>query len=98
MTKTAHDIIIRPIITEKSMDGAADRKYTFEVPLAVNKIEIRKAVEELFGVKVEKVTTMRVVGKIKRMGAHSGKRPDWKKATVKLTPDSKTIEFFEGMN
>ncbi|MDD4689132.1 MAG: 50S ribosomal protein L23 [Eubacteriales bacterium] len=98
MIRTAHDIIIKPIITEKSMAGAAEKKYTFEVPLAVNKIEIRKAVEELFGVKVASVATMRVVGKIKRMGAKSGKRPDWKKAIVKLTADSKTIEFFEGMN
>ena len=91
------DIIIRPIISEKSMDQSADKKYTFQVALNANKIEIKKAVEEIFGVKVEKVTTCRVLGKVKRMGATSGKRPDWKKAVVKLTADSKTIEFFDGM-
>lgn len=94
---TMHDIIIKPIVSEKSMDQLADRKYTFRVALNANKIEIAKAVEQIFGVKVEKVTTSRVRGKIKRMGVHMGKRPDWKKATVKLTADSKTIEFFEGM-
>ena len=92
-----YDIIIRPIISEKSMDQSADKKYTFQVALNANKIEIKKAVEEIFGVKVEKVTTCRVLGKVKRMGATSGKRPDWKKAVVKLTADSKTIEFFDGM-
>ncbi len=92
-----YDIIIRPIISEKSMDQSADKKYTFQVALDANKIEIKKAVEEIFGVKVEKVTTCRVLGKVKRMGATSGKRADWKKAVVKLTADSKTIEFFDGM-
>ena len=92
-----HDIIIKPIVSEKSMDQLADRKYTFKVALNANKIEIAKAVESIFGVKVEKVTTSRVRGKMKRMGVHMGKRSDWKKATVKLTADSKTIEFFEGM-
>ena len=92
-----YDIIIKPIISEKSMEQAAEKKYTFKVSLDANKIEIKKAVEEIFGVKVEKVTTMRVLGKIKRMGATSGKRADWKKAVVKLTADSKTIEFFDGM-
>ena len=91
------DIIIRPIISEKSMDQSADKKYTFQVALNANKIEIKKAVEEIFGVKVEKVTTCRVLGKVKRMGATSGKRADWKKAVVKLSADSKTIEFFDGM-
>ncbi|MDK2809702.1 MAG: large subunit ribosomal protein [Petroclostridium sp.] len=95
--RDAHDIIIRPIISERSMDQVADRKYTFVVALNANKIEIKKAVEELFGVKVESVNTLRVLGKIKRMGMHSGKRPDWKKAIVKLTEDSKAIEIFEGM-
>ena len=92
-----YDIIIRPIISEKSMDQSADKKYTFQVALNANKIEIKKAVEEIFGVKVEKVTTCRVLGKVKRMGATFGKRSDWKKAVVKLTADSKTIEFFDGM-
>lgn len=95
--KTAHDIIIKPIVSEKSMDQLADRKYTFKVAPDANKIEIKKAVEEIFGVKVEKITTVNVLGKIKRMGATSGKRADWKKAIVKLTADSKTIEFFDGM-
>lgn len=94
---TAHDIIIKPIISEKSMGQIADKKYTFQVALDANKIEIKQAIEQIFKVKVEKVTTSRVLGKIKRMGATSGKRADWKKATVKLTADSKTIEFFDGM-
>ena len=94
---TNHDIIIKPIVSEKSMDQLADRKYTFKVAMNANKIEIKKAVEEIFGVKVEKITTARVLGKVKRMGATSGKRSDWKKAIVKLTADSKTIEFFDGM-
>ena len=93
----SYEIIMKPVITENSMDQMADRKYTFEVAKDANKIEIKKAVEEVFGVKVEKVTTMRVLGKVKRMGANSGKRPDWKKAIVKLTADSKTIEFFDGL-
>ena len=93
----SYEIIKKPVITENSMDQMADRKYTFEVAKDANKIEIKKAVEEVFGVKVEKVTTMRVLGKVKRMGANSGKRPDWKKAIVKLTDNSKTIEFFDGL-
>lgn len=93
----SYEIIKKPVITENSMDQMADRKYTFEVAKDANKIEIKKAVEEIFGVKVEKVTTMRVLGKVKRMGASSGKRPDWKKAIVKLSEDSKTIEFFDGL-
>ena len=94
---TNHDIIIKPIVSEKSMDQLADRKYTFKVAKDANKIEIKKAVEEIFGVKVEKVTTSMVLGKVKRMGATSGKRADWKKATIKLTADSKTIEVFDSM-
>lgn len=93
----SYEIVKKPVITENSMDQMADRKYTFEVAKNANKIEIKKAVEEIFGVKVEKVTTMIVLGKVKRMGANSGKRPDWKKAIVKLTEDSKTIEFFDGL-
>ena len=94
---TNHDIIIKPIVSEKSMDQLADRKYTFKVAKNANKIEIKKAIEEVFGVKVEKITTSMVLGKVKRMGATSGKRADWKKATVKLTADSKTIEVFDSM-
>ncbi|MDD6011300.1 MAG: 50S ribosomal protein L23 [Oscillospiraceae bacterium] len=96
--KNIHDIIIRPIITENSMDQLADRKYTFEVARNVNKIEIKKAVEEIFpGVKVEKVSTMNMLGKVKRMGANEGRRASWKKAVVKLAEGSKTIEFFDGL-
>lgn len=93
----AHDIIIRPIISEKSMDQLADKKYTFEVKKSATKVQIRQAVEEIFNVKVVSVTTSVVLGKVKRMGATAGKRADWKKATVKLSADSKTIEFFEGL-
>ena len=95
MNLTAHDIIKRPIITEQSMDQVADKKYTFEVDKSANKIQIKKAVEEIFKVKVEKVTTINYEGKEKRMGVHIGRRADWKKAVVKLTADSKTIELFE---
>ncbi len=93
----AHDIIIKPIISEQSMDQLADKKYTFCVKKSANKIEIKKAVEEIFGVKVESVNTMNMMGKVKRMGRYEGRRANWKKAIVKLTADSKTIEFFEGM-
>ncbi len=94
----SYDIIIRPIITERSMAGAAEKKYVFEVAPAAGKIEIKKAVEEIFGVKVAKVNTMHVPGKAKRLGAgRLGRTKDWKKAIVQLTEDSKTIEFFEGM-
>ena len=94
----AHDIIIRPIISENSMNQLADKKYTFEVAKDANKIEIKKAIEEIFpGVSVERVTTMNMLGKVKRMGRTEGKRADWKKAVVKLKEDSKTIEFFEGL-
>ena len=94
---TAYEIIKRPIVTEQSMDQMADRKYTFEVNPSANKIEIKKAVEEIFGVTVEKVTTMNMDGKVKRMGMNIGKRANWKKAVVKLTEKSKTIEFFDGL-
>jgi large subunit ribosomal protein L23 len=96
--KTAYDIIKRPIITEQSMESAADKKYTFEVAKDSNKIEIAKAVEEIFGVKVAKVNTLNMKGKEKRMGRYpAGRRASWKKAMVTLTDDSKSIEFFEGM-
>ena len=96
--KTAYDIIKRPIITEQSMAAAADKKYTFEVARDANKIEIAKACEEIFGVKVAKVNTLNMQGKVKRQGRYpEGRRPHWKKAMITLTEDSKTIEFFEGM-
>ena len=94
----SYDIIIRPIITERSMSSVAEKKYVFEVAPNAGKIEIKKAVEEIFGVKVAKVNTLIVGGKVKRTGAYpAGKRADYKKAVVTLTADSKTIEFFEGM-
>ena len=92
-----HDIVIKPVITERSMDDMAYGKYTFVVDKRSNKSEVKKAVETIFGVKVEKVNTMNMIGKVKRQGAHSGRRASWKKAIVKLTEDSKRIEFFEGM-
>lgn len=95
--KNPHDIIIRPVLTEKSYSEMQNRKYTFIVDINANKIEIKKAIEEIFGVKVEKVNTMRYSGKLKRMGVHVGRTPAYKKAIVKLTPDSKEIPFFEGM-
>ena len=96
--RTAYDIIKRPVITEQSMEDLDIKKYVFEVAKDANKIEIKKAVEEIFGVKVIRVTTTIVPGKEKRQGAApAGRRASWKKAMVKLTADSKTIEFFEGM-
>ena len=96
--KAPQDIIIAPIITEKSMDGLASKKYTFKVATGANKIEIAKAVEALFpGTKVAKVNTMSVSGKAKRMGLHQGYRSDWKKAIVTLAEGSNGIEFFETM-
>ena len=93
-----YDIIIRPIITERSMASVADKKYVFEVARDAGKIEIKNAVETAFGVKVDKVNTINVSGKHKRLGAgRMGKTRSWKKAYVQLTEDSKTIELFEGM-
>ena len=96
--KTAYDVIIRPIITEQSMEDIDIKKYAFEVAKDANKIEIKKAVEEIFDVKVVKVTTEHVQGKMKRNGAYPmGRSASWKKAVVKLSADSKNIELFEGM-
>ncbi|MCQ2490515.1 MAG: 50S ribosomal protein L23 [Ruminococcus sp.] len=95
--KTAQDIILKPVITEKSMDGLQVGKYTFKVAKDATKPEIKKAVEKLFGVEVDKVTTMNVNGKMKRLGRYEGMTSSWKKAIVTLTEDSKAIEFFEGM-
>ena len=97
----SYDIIRRPIISERSMEPVYDRqgeeikRYTFEVPMTVNKIEIKKAVEEVFGVKVAAVNTMHVLGKVKRMGKFQGRRPSYKKAIVTIPKDSKAIEIFE---
>ena len=94
----AYDIIKRPVITEQSMESIADKKYVFMVDINANKTEIKAAVEEVFGVKVAKINTVRMQGKVKRTGAYpAGRRPAYKKAIVTLTADSKTIELFEGM-
>ncbi len=98
MIKTAHDIIIKPIITEASMDMSAEKKYVFQVMKSATKPEIAKAAEELFGVKVASVNTINMKKKPKRLGVHYGYTSEWKKAIITLKPDSKTIEFFEGMN
>ena len=95
--KTAHDIIVRPIITEASMAMGADKKYVFEVLPDSTKPEIASAVEELFKVSVKSVNTINMKRKPKRYGVHSGYTKEWKKAVVTLKPDSKTIEFFDGM-
>jgi len=96
--RTSYDIILRPIITEQSTEHVDIKKYVFEVARDANKIEIKKAVEEIFGVEVLRVTTLNLKGKKKRTGRYpEGNRRDWKKAVVKLTDRSKTIEFFEGL-
>ncbi len=96
--RTAYDIVIRPIITEQSMEDLDIKKYVFEVAKDATKVEIAKAVEEIFGVRVIKVTTLHVNGKTKRVGANpQGKTRSWKKAVVKLSEDSKNIEIFENM-
>ena len=95
--KYAYDIIKKPIITERSMMGAQDNKYTFEVAKEANKTEVRQAVEKIFGVNVAKVNIMNVNGKTKRMGRYVGKTADYKKAVITLTADSKEIEIFQGL-
>jgi large subunit ribosomal protein L23 len=96
--KFAQDIILKPIITEKSMDGIANKRYTFKVASDATKPEIASAVEELFGVKVAKVNTINMKKKPKRLGYHFGYTSEWKKAIVTLTASSKEIEFFNGLN
>ncbi|WP_425445982.1 50S ribosomal protein L23 [Dethiothermospora halolimnae] len=95
--RNPHDIIRKPVITEQSMNDMAEGKYTFVVDKRANKTEIKKAIETIFDVSVTKVNTMNMKGKLKRMGVHQGRRANWKKAIVKLSEDSKQIEFFEGM-
>lgn len=96
--RSAYDIILKPVITEQSMEAADMKKYVFYVAKDANKTEIKAAIEEIFGVKVEKVNTLRNDGKLKRQGAYpQGRTASYKKAMVRLTADSKTIEFFEGM-
>ena len=96
--KMIQDIIIKPIITEASMDGIAEKKYTFEVAKNATKPEIARAVEEMFKVEVLSVNTINMKKKPKRLGVHFGYTSEWKKAMVTLKPNSKTIEFFEGLN
>ena len=96
--KMIQDIIIAPVITEASMDRVADKRYTFKVMKSATKPEIAAAVEAMFGVKVDKVNTINMKRKAKRQGYTSGYTAAWKKAIVTLKSDSKTIEFFEGMN
>ena len=95
--KNAYDVIITPVITEQSMDVAVDKKYTFKVAPTANKTQVKLAIEEIFGVEVAKVNIMNYDGKLKRMGRFAGYTPSYKKAIVTLTPDSKEIEFFQGL-
>ena len=96
--KFAQDIVLAPVITENSMAGIADKKYTFVVAKAASKTEIKIAVEKLFGVSVESVNTVNCKGKLKRMGRNAGYTPDYKKAIVQLKADSKAIEFFASLS
>jgi large subunit ribosomal protein L23 len=93
-----YDIIIKPVLSEKSYDGIPNKRYVFNVQKTATKPQIKMAIESIFGVKVDKVNTVRVQGKIKRMGKTEGRRPDVKKAYVTLTKDSKAIEFFESLS
>ena len=96
--KNPHDIILRPVLTEKGYDGIADKRYVFEVAIDANKVEIKKALEKVFpSIKVERVNTLRTLGKMKRQGRTQGRTPEVKKAIVTLKKDSKGIPFFEGM-
>ena len=95
--KTAYDIILTPVISEQSMDVAADKKYTFKVATDANKTQVKLAVEEIFGVEVEKVNIMNYDGKVKRMGRNVGRTAAYKKAVVTVTEKSKEIEFFQGL-
>lgn len=96
--KSPYDIIKKPVLTEKSYDQFSAKTYTFEVDKTANKIEIKKAVEEIFGVQVASVHTVNRDGKIRRQGNHSGRTPSIKKAYVKLKEDSKGIEFFDSIS
>ena len=95
--KTPYDVIIKPVVSEKSMADAQAKKYTFKVDRRADKTQIKNAVEEIFGVEVKKVNVMNVNGKLKRMGRNSGMTAAYKKAIVTLTDDSKEIEFFQGL-
>jgi len=95
--RTPYDVILKPVISERSMDEVQNKKYTFKVAKDSNKTQVKLALEEIFGVEVEKVNIMNVKGKVKRMGRSIGRTPDTKKAIVTLTKKSKAIEFFEGL-
>lgn len=95
--KSQYDVILSPVVTERSMDIIENNKYTFKVAKKANKAEIKDAVEKIFGVQVASVNTMNMVGKTKRVGNKVGKRSDWKKAIITLKEGSKTIEFFENI-
>ena len=95
--KNGYDVILKPIITEQSMDMSADKKYVFRVADTANKTEVRQAVEDVFGVEVAKVNIMNVNGKVKRMGRTVGRTASYKKAIVTLAKDSKEIEIFRGL-
>ena len=95
--KSPYDVIIKPVISEKSMDDAQNKKYTFKVAVDANKTQVKLAVEEIFGVEVSKVNIMNYDGKVKRMGRNVGRTAAYKKAIVTLTPNSKEIEFFQGL-
>ena len=95
--KNAHDIIIKPVLTEKSYDSMTNKVYTFIVDKKATKTEVKQAIEEIFGVKVDSVNTINNLGKMKRQGLHQGRRPSTKKAYVKLKKDSKGIEFFDSI-
>ncbi|PRR80490.1 50S ribosomal protein L23 [Clostridium liquoris] len=97
MKLTNYDVIRRPVITEKSMASMSEKKYAFIVDKHTNKCQIKKAIEDVFGVEVAEVKTANYLGKNKRVGVHYGKRSDYKKAIIRLTEGSKAIEFFEGM-
>ena len=94
---TVYDIIIEPVLSEKSYDGIENKRYTFKVAKNANKTQIKDAVEQIFGVEVAKVNTSNYDGKVKRMGRYEGRRPSFKKAIVTLTENSKAIEFFESL-
>ena len=95
--RSAYDVIIKPVITEQSMDVAAEKKYTFKVATDANKTQVKLAIEEIFGVEVKKVNIMNYDGKVKRMGRNVGRTAAYKKAVVTLTEKSKEIEFFQGL-
>lgn len=95
--RTAYDVIIKPVVTENSMEDAQAKKYTFKVAVDANKTEVKNAVEEIFGVEVKKVNIMNVKGKVKRLGRNVGMTAASKKAIVTLTEASKEIEFFQGL-